>query len=152
MTTQLHDTGEEFVVDYIFTDGATRPANVSIGLFNDSTDTLSDSSDYDGSSGDITTEPTGGAYAEQTASFGTSDFTNSDNGGDWETVIADQTFDTSNSSQSVDSYFVTIHFQADDTSDTGTVTHLFWTGDLDQTYDLSGIDSFTISGAGLSVT
>lgn len=152
MTVQLHDTGEEFILDYVFTDGATRPANVSIGLFNDGTDALNDTADYDGSSGDITTEPTGASYAEQTASFGTTDFTNSDSGGDWQTVIADQTFDTSDSTQSVDSYFVTISFQADDTSDTSATTHLLFTGSLDQTYDLSNIDSFTLSGAGLSLT
>lgn len=151
MTVQLHDTGEEFILDYIFTGAdtsVTGTTSVSIGLFNDGTDALADSSDY----GNITTEPTGSKYSAQSASFGTTDFTNSDSGGDWQTVIADQTFDTSDSTQSVDSYYVTVTYQSDDTSDTSSNQHLLFTGSLDQSYDLSNIDSFTLSGAGLSLT
>lgn len=146
MTTQLHDTGEEFIVDAVFrADTITDPNSVDIGLFNDSTDALSDGSNV----GDITTEPTGGAYARQSATMDSGDFTNADSGGDWQTTIADQTFDTSDSSQDVDAYFITVNFASDDT---GTdAEHLFWTGQLDQTYDLNSVDSLTLSGAGLKV-
>jgi hypothetical protein len=148
MTTQLHDTGEEAILDDFFEESLSKPASVGIGLFNDSTDSLTDSSTY----ADITTEPSGGSYAQQSASFGTGDFTNSDSGGDWQAVIADQTFDTSDSSQTVDSYYVTITFTSDDKSDTSSTEHLLFTGSLDQSYDLSNVDSFTLSGAGISLT
>lgn len=148
LSVQLHDTGEEFILDYVFTDGATRPASVSIGLYNDSTDALTDANDVV----DITTEPTGTAYARQTASF-PGDFTNSDNTGDWETVVANQTFDTSDSTQSIDSWFVVINFDSDDAGDAGTASdHLLVTGSFDQTYDLSQIDSFTADNTGVSLT
>lgn len=149
MTTQLHDTGEEAILDHFFEESITKPASIDVGLYNDSTDALTDTGDL----ADITTEPAGASYARQSATFGTADFTTSDNSGDWEAIIADQTFDTSDSSQSVDSYFTVFAFDSDDTSDGGTTTdHLLFTGSLDQSYDLSNIDSFTLSGAGLSLT
>lgn len=149
MTTQLHDTGEEFAIKDLFRhDQITKPASLNIGLFEDATDALSDNSDV----GDITTEPTGSAYARQSASLDGSDFTPQDNGSNnWEVVIADQTFDTSDSSQSVDAYFIVVTFQATDTGDGSATDHLYWTGDLDQTYDLNSVDTFTLSGAGLEV-
>jgi hypothetical protein len=148
MTTQLHDTGEEFVIDVVFReDTVTKPNSVSVGLFNDSVDSLSDGSDI----GDITTEPSGGSYAAQSASLDGSDFSNTDAGGDWQTTITDQTFDTSDSSQSVDAYYVSVTFTADDTGDGGDTEHLFWTGQLDQTYDLNSVDTLTLSGSGLKV-
>lgn len=143
----LHDTGEEFILDYVFTDGATRPSDISIGLYNDSTDTLSDSGDYS----DITTEPTGSAYTQQTASF-PGDFTNSQNASDnWQTVIADQTFDVSDSSQDVDGFYVTISYTSDTTGDSGSNEHLLFTANLDQTYDLGSVDTFTLKNAGVSI-
>lgn len=148
MTTQLHDTGEEAILDDFFEESLSKPANVNVSLYNESTDSLSDSDSY----ADITTEPAGASFNQQSASFGTTDFTNQDNSGDWETIITDQTFDTSDSTQTVSAYMVTITFQADDTGDTSATQHLLFTGDLDQNYDLSDIDSFTLSGAGLSLT
>lgn len=149
MTTQLHDTGEEFILDIVFrSDTLSKPASVTVGLYNDGTDALSDSSDLAG----ISTEPAGTAYARQSASLDSTDFTNSDNSGDWESVIADQTFDTSDSTQSVDSYFVVVNFLSDDTGDSAASDHLFFTGSLDATYDLSNVDSFTLSGSGVSLS
>lgn len=148
MTTQLHDTGEEAIIRDFFTESISKPASVSVTLFNDSTDALSDTSD----TSDLTTEPGGSSFNRQTASFGTTDFTAEDNAnGNWQAVIADQTFDTSDSSQTVDAYAVLISFQANDTGDGSAQTHLLFTGNLDQSYDLSGIDSFTLSGAGLAI-
>lgn len=143
MTTQLHDTGEEFIVDKVFT-GNDSATSVDVGLYNDGTDGLSDSS----SPGDISTEPGGSNYGRQSASFG-SDFTNTDSSGDWETQMVDLVFDTSDSNQSVDSYFVVVNFASDDTGTTA--DHLFFTGSLDQTYDLSSVDQFTLSNSGLSI-
>lgn len=149
MTVGLHDTGEELVVDILFrVDTVTKPSSLNIGLFNDSTDTLTEASDI----GDITTEPAGSAYATTTADLDTSDFTNQDNSGDWESVIADQTFDTSDSTQTVDSYYTTASFQSDDTGDSSANEHLFFTGTLSQDYDLQYVDNFTLTGAGVSIT
>lgn len=146
MTTQLHDTGEEFIMDVVFReDTITKPATIDVGLFNDSTDALSDGSNV----ADVTTEPSGGAYARQSASLDGGDFTNADSGGDWQTTIANQTFDTSDSVQDVDAYFITVNFNSDDAGTTA--DQLFWTGQLDQTYDLNSVDSLTLSGAGLKV-
>lgn len=148
MTTQLHDTGEEFLMDVVFReDTITKPSTISVGLFNDSTDALSDGSDV----GDITTEPSGGSYARQNATLDGGDFTNEDSGGDWQTTITDQTFDTSDSTQDVDAYLIVVNYQADDTADGSANDHLFWTGQLDQTYDLNSVDTLTLSGAGLKV-
>lgn len=144
----LMDTGEEFILDFVFTDGADRPSNIDIGLYDDSTDELEESSDVV----DITTEPSGSAYERQSADF-PDDFTNSNDEGDWQSVIADQTFDTSDSDQEVDSYFVVIEFDSDEAEDDGTATdHLFFAGSLDQSYDLSQIDSFTLTNFGVGIS
>lgn len=154
MTTQLHDTGEEFIIDYVFTGGATKPSNLTVGLYDDSTDSLTDSADYDGSSGDITTEPSDGNYTPQTISFDSTGFSASDSSGDW---IADNdstvTFDVTNTTGTVDSYFVLVNFDSDDAGDGGTATdHLFWTGDLEQSRDLSQIDQLDVNTVGVSLT
>jgi len=146
MATQLHDTGEEAIMDSFFDESVSKPTSVSVSLYNDATDTLTDSSDVS----DITTEPAGTSFARQTASFG-ADFTNSTVNGDRQSVIADQTFDTSDSSQSVDAYFVVITFTSDVAGDSGDKDHLLFTGSLDQTYDLNDIDQFTLSGSGISL-
>jgi len=149
MTTQVHDTGEEFAVKDLFRiDLLSKPASVTIGLYNDATDALGDGSDL----GNISTEPSGSAYSRQSAAFDSSDFTVQDNSNaNWEAVIADQTFDTSDSSQDVDAYFVVVSFQASDTGDGSANDHLYFTGPLDQTYDLNSVDQFTLQGAGLEV-
>jgi len=108
-----------------------------IGLYNDSTDSLSDTSDV----GDITTEPAGSAYARQ--SDAATDFTASLSGGDIQIAGTTQTFDVSDSSQTVDSVFVVVNYASDVvSSDGGTATdHLYYTNALDQSYDLSQFDS-----------
>lgn len=118
--------------------------SVDVGLYNDATDGLNDGSNV----GSISTEPTGGSYGRQNVTIGT-DFSNYDNGGNWESIIADQQFDTSDSNQSVDSYFVVVNFASDDAGSTS--DHLLFTGSLDQTYDLGSVDSFTLSGSGISI-
>jgi len=150
MTTQVHDTGEEFAVKDLFrADLLSKPASITVGLFNDSTDALSDGSDLSA----ITTEPAGSAYGRQSASFDSSDFTVQDNGsGNWEAIIADQVFDTSDSSQSIDAYFVVVSYTSSDAGDGSANDQLYWTGPLDQTYDLGSVDQFTLKGSGLEVT
>lgn len=127
--------------------GGTGTSSVSVGLFNDATDSLGDSSDIS----TISTEPTGSAYGRQSVTLG-SGFTTQDNSGNWEALMDDTTFDTSDSDQSVDAYFVVVNFDSDDAGDGGTASdHLLFTGSLDQTYDLSSVDSFTLSSSGISI-
>lgn len=107
-----------------------------IGLYNDSTDSLSDTSDV----ADITTEPAGSAYSRQ--SDAATDFTASLSGGDIQIAGTTQTFDVSDSTQTVDSVFVVVNFTSDIVSSDGSATdHLYYTNALDQSYDLSQFDS-----------
>lgn len=150
MVTQLHNTGEEVMLRDFFEESVdkTNISGLTIGLFSDNTDGLTDADDVDS----ITTDPNGSAYARATLSFGTSQFTAESNAnGNWQVVFSDMTFDTSDSSNSVDAYYVEINFQSQETGDTSKSPHLLFTGDLDQSYDLTQIDSFTLSGAGLEI-
>lgn len=157
MTTQVHDTGEEFAIKDLFrSDEFTKPASVSVGLFHDGEVSGDTGAGDDLGDGDdvsvITTEPSGAAYARQTASFDGADFTTEDNpSNNWQAIIADQVFDTSDSSQDIDAYFIVVNFQAEDTGDGAANDHLYFTGPLDQLYDLNSVDQFTLSGAGLEV-
>lgn len=149
MATGLSRYGEEFILDYLFTDGATRPATVDIGIYDDSTDLLSEADDLIS----ITTEPSGAAYARQSASF-PGDFTNSFSSttSNWQTTIADQTFDTSDSSGTADAFFVVINFDSDEAGDAGTPSdHIFFTGDFDQSYTIDQIDSFKATDLGCTI-
>lgn len=133
VNTELHQHGEEFMQEQFIDSGFT----VSIGLYNDTTDALTDESDV----GDITTEPSGSAYARQEDLTG--EFTASLVGGDVQIAGESNTFDVSDSSQDVDSVFTVISFASDVvSSDGGTATeHLIFTNALDQSYDLSQFDS-----------
>lgn len=149
MTTQLHDTGEEIIIRDFFEESITKPTDMRIGLFNDSLDTLGDSDDI----GQINNESDGASYGRIPLNFGTTDFTAEDNAStNWQVVFSDVTFDTTDSTVSVDAYFTVLDFASKDANDGGTTnTHLLFTGSLDQSYDLSQIDSFTLSGAGLEI-
>ena len=144
MTTGLHNTGEEFMMDLVFrADTISKPSTVSVGLYHDGEvsgdttngDDLTDSSDV----GDITTEPSGSAYSRLSASLDTTDFTNSFTSGNWATEFKTLSFDVSDSSQTVDAYFVVVNYKSDTKSDSSAQDHLFWTDTLDKAYDLSNI-------------
>ena len=133
-----------------FEESVTKPSSIDVGLYDDATDALQDSSDI----GDLTTEPgSGGTYSRTTLTFGPGDFTAESNAnGNWQVVFSDMTFDTSGESDPVDAYFCAITFDSEEQNDGGTPSeHLLFTGDLDQSYDLTQIDSFTLSGAGLEI-
>ena len=149
MANELHQTGEEYVIKQVYRqDTVSDAASVSVGLYNDSTDALADGDNLAA----ITTEPAGANYARQSASLDTSDFSvgqNADN--NYEASMIDLTYDVTDSSQSVDAYFVVVNFQSSVAGDTAASDNLFWTGFLDQTYDLSSVDQFTLQGAGLAI-
>lgn len=157
MTTQLHTIGEEAIQRDFFEESLDKPTSVDVGLYHDgevSGDTTNgDDLTDDSALGDITTEPSDGNYARQTASFGTTDFSSANAGGDWESIIGDQTFDMVDTTGTVDAFFFVITFTSGEAGDSGATDHLFYTGTLDQAYDLSNItDQFTLDGAGLSLT
>lgn len=113
-------------------DGAT----LSVGLYNDSTDAAGDTTDL----GDLTTEPAGSAYARQSDTF-----TAATNNNNWGPVTSSQlTYDTSDSSQSVDAYFITATFTSTEAGDGGDTEHIIATGLLSQTRDLSQIDELNL--------
>ena len=149
MTTRLHTTGEEFAMKKLFrADQLGSVTQVSIGLFYDAADALGD----DATVSSITTEPGGSSYSQQTAAFDGSDFTVQENAnGNYEVVITDQVYDTTDSSQNIDAYFVIVTYQSDHEGDGKQSDNLYWTGDLDQEYDLNSVDQFTLSGAGLEL-
>lgn len=130
MTNALYNDGELRVLT-----AGLQSRSVTIGLYNDATDTLTDSAVYS----DITTEPSGASYSAQSATGTNTISLNASNNG--EAVYADQTFDTSDSTQSVDSCYVR-------DSSSG---ELLFTCALDSTYDLSNIDSFVLQNTGLAL-
>lgn len=145
----LVNIGEEFIIKFCFTDEVSRPSSIDMGLYEDATDQISDTDDLSA----ITTEPTGASYSRQSVSFGNTEMSSNDNtNGDWEVQFVDQTFDTSDSTQSVDSYFIVINFQSEDTGDSASQDHLFLTGALSQTFDLSNLDNLDVSDSGGSIT
>lgn len=124
----------------------TPVSSLELGVYNDSNDSLTDSSDI----GDISTQPSGAAYSTQTVSLPgdlTLQYNASNN---YEKIFADQTYDTSDSTQTIDAYFAKINYQAD--GDGSATDHLYFTGILNQSFDLSGIDSFVVSGSGLEAS
>lgn len=143
----LTDIGEEYWTRVIGND-LTKVSSFDVGLYNQSTDSLSDVSDL----GDLTTEPSGSAYARQTVSL-PGDVTISNSGGDWQIQqSATESFDTSDSSQSVDAYFYVVNFQSNEAGDSSANDHMLIYGDLDSSYDLSSIDSFNLDDTGISQT
>lgn len=119
---------------------------VDVGLYDDSVDGITDADDL----GAITTEPGDGNYARQA----TEGVTAENIGGDWgidnDTVI---TFDVTNTSGTVDSYFFVANFDSAEAGDAGTATdHLVVTGSLSQSYDLSNLDTLEISAGTAGVT
>jgi len=135
----LTDLGEEYVME-TNTNGVT----LSVGLYNDSTDAISDSDDLAA----LTTEPAGSNYARQSDTFATASLSG-DYGFDNDSLI---TFDTSDSSQTVDAYFIVANFDSDVAGDGGTASdHLIATGALSQSRNLSDIDTLEISAGGTGV-
>lgn len=143
MANQLHNTGEEYIVDKL--DGETH----DVGLYNDGTDTLADADDV----GAITTEPSG-SYARQSATILTAKNAN----GNYEIQVGDVTFDTSTAEQSVDSGFIAVNFDSDEAGDGGAASdHLLFTFPIEDSngsqtaLNLTNFDELSLSGQSLSL-
>lgn len=144
MTVQFHRTGEEFERKLIFTEEVSKPPSVEVGLYDDSTDNLSDGDDISA----IGTEPGDGNYSRLTYTFGATEFTSQLSGGNWEAEMSNKTMDVTNTTGYVDSYFVVVQFTAEGEGSSN--PHLYWTGSLDQGYDLEQHDEFTLTNGGVS--
>ncbi len=139
MVDLLTDLGEEYLYK-----NDLQGVSLDIGLYDDSTDGIGDTNDI----ADITTEPSGSAYARQTDTFSVADIS-----GDWG-IQNDSTvtFDVSDSSTTVDTGFLVVNFQAEDTGDSSANDHLFAVGALSQSRDLSQIDQIEFDPADITVT
>jgi hypothetical protein len=136
----LTDLGEEWLIRNNL-DGAT----VSVGLYNDATDSISDSDDLS----EINTEPSDGNYSRiNSVSVSASDIS-----GDWgidnDNVVS---FNVSLTTGTVDSYFFVANFQANDTGDSSPQDHLVLTGSLSQSYELSNVDTLEVNANTAGVT
>lgn len=120
----LLDYGEEFLVRVVFTEEATKPESLEVGLYHDRADQLSGFHDID----DITTEPDTGDYERLVYDFG-EEFSAEINGRrNWRAVFDQKTFELTSTVGVVDSYFATVEFEAED--DNEPAEHLIVTGRL----------------------
>jgi len=139
MVNLLTDLGEEY-----WNKNGLEGVSIDIGLYNDSTDGITDSDDLSA----ITTEPSGTSYARQTDTFSVVDIS-----GDWGIQNdSSLSFDVSDSTQTVDAFFLVITFTASDTGDSGDNDHLVACGDLTQSRDLSQIDFLDVNANDIQVT
>jgi hypothetical protein len=139
---ELVDTGEEW---YHKTD-ITGVASLNHGLYDDSTDSISDTNNLS----DISTEPSGASYSRQDASISVRDISG-DAGFDNDNQ---ESFDLSDdSSGSVDSWFNLDNFQSDVMNAQGSAQdNLIATGDLSQSYSLGDVDTLDIDAQSMGVT
>lgn len=128
----LTDLGEEH-----FTKNGLQ-VSFDFGLYYDNTDAVSETDDLP-----LSTEPTGSAYGRQSVTVGSAE--TQDLSGDWGFQVS-TSFDTSDSSQTVDGTFGVVNFQAEDTSDGSANDHLHHTaGPFSQDRDLSQIDTLDVT-------
>lgn len=140
MVNLLTDIGEEW-----YTENNIDGATVTVGLYNDSTDGLGEGSTL----GDISTEPTGSNYTSQSGTVATAQL-GGNFGIDNDTELS---FDTSDSSQTVDAAYIQVNFQSDTVAgDSSATDHLIAAGDLSQSRDLSSVTTLNIPAGDLQVT
>lgn len=140
----LTDLGEELTM----TQGLDA-LTVTVGVYDDSTDQLSDTSDL----GDITTEPTNGNYSRASVTFSAADLSGNwgvDNDTSFSFDFTDVT-DPANG-QDVDTAFIVYSFQAADTGDSSTQDHLIANPALSQTRNTAYNDAIDIAAGDLSIT
>jgi len=134
------DVGEEWVVE-----NDVGGATVEVTLYNDSTDSISDTDNLS----DITTEPTGGSFARQSTTV-TSKQISGDFGFDNDSGLS---FDVSDSSQTVDHAAYIVNFQSDTVAGDGSANdNLVAVASLSQSRDLSQIDTLDINAGDLEAT
>jgi len=132
------DIGEEYDAKN------SREGTLTVGVYNQATDALDDTKDL----ADLTTEPVGSAYARQSDNF-----TALKKGGNWGTDNDNKlTFDTTDSNQSVDSWFLVANFTSAEAGDGAATDHIIAFGALQQTYDLGSVDQLELAAGAVCVT
>lgn len=139
MAAILTDLGEEWMIT-----NNLDSVSVDVGLYNDATDAVSDTDDLP-----LSTEPSDGNYVRQTGQAVSASDISGNWGVDNDSVV---TFDVTNTTGTVDSYFFVANFQANDTGDGAATDHLVLTGSLSQSYDLSNLDTLEVSAGTAGVT
>lgn len=110
-----HDVGEEWKQknNYRQDTIGTRDGSLDVGLYNDNTDSLSESDDISA----VSSEPSTGNYGRQPLSLDGSDLSMSvDGSGDLQ-VSGTVTFDVLDTGEDVDGYFVVANFTSDVVND-----------------------------------
>jgi hypothetical protein len=122
------DLGEEWAQKTTFRqDEITRDPTLTVVLFDDSVDQLDDTSD----AGDVTTEPTTGAYSPETVTLDSTDIELSRKDGDLraEALVG---FDLSNTIDTIDATAALIEFTSDVVNqETSPNTHLIYSAPLE---------------------
>lgn len=140
MANELTNVGEEYLVE-----NAANGESVVVLLFNNATDALTESDNL----AQITTEPTGAAYARQSTLVATLQISG-DFGFDNDSQLS---FDVSDSSVTVDHAGFVVNFQSDTVAgDAGAVDNLIGFVALSQSRDLSQIDTLNIPAGDLELT
>lgn len=141
MVNLITNVGEEW-----FYETNTNGATVKIDLYNDSTDSLGESSQDPGTA--LTTRPSGASYSQQSDTVSTRNESGSV-GIDNDNKIS---FDTSDSSQTVDAAVIIVNFQSDTVAgQAGANDNIVAAGDLSQTRDLSSVDTLDIAAGELDI-
>jgi len=143
VSTGYTDLGEEWAQKSAWRqDLITRDTTVEVLVFDDATDTTSDTSDV----GDITTEPTDGNYTRQTVTLDSADVTLSIDAGDLR-ASATVTFDMDGTTGTADAWGAVVDFQSDIVNAEGAQNpHLISTATFDEgSQDLSNFTSLDVT-------
>lgn len=159
MTQILTVYGEEYFNKYVWRqDQIVRdsPEQIKIGVFDDSTDGVTQTSDYDGdpsdtTGDDITTEPTDGNYSQKTFDLDSTDVDVLNSGGNWVSDVKDHVFDMINTTGSADHWFMIGRFESEEAGDSSQNWHLLAVGPLEKDYDLNSVDELTNKNAGVAL-
>lgn len=138
-----HDVGEEWKQKTIYRQDqiGSRATTIDVGLYNDSTDSLSDSDDI----GAITSEPTQGNYARQSLSLDGGDFSLSVNGNGNVEISGTVSFDVTDTGETVDGFFAVVSFKSDVVNSEGSVNdHIVLSGTFG-TEDLTDYSSVDVT-------
>lgn len=140
MAAVLTDIGEEYVLK-----NNLDAASLTVGLYNDATDTAGDTTDL----ADLTTEPSDGNYVRQSMTAELVDNTSQN----WQFQNNAQiSFDVTDTTGTVDSYFIVANFTSTDASDGSATDHIIATGALSQSRDLSQIDTLNLAGGSVGAS
>ncbi|UBF23157.1 hypothetical protein M1M34_gp006 [Haloarcula tailed virus 2] len=140
MTNLLTNIGEEW-----YTDTSVDGATIIVGVYDDGADTITESDLLSA----IQSEPTGSLYGRESDTVTTA-VVSGNFGLQNDSQI---TFDTSDSTETVNHGFIVVNFQSDKVNGDGSAQdHLIGVGPLNQSRDLSQIDELVVAAGEITVT